>query len=205
MKNVASTLTFLILLTASWFSDADDVTYTVCIACHGEDGGGDFSQNSPAIAGIDEAYIKRQLENYKSGARGTAMQDVHGSTMRGIALSLTPETINEVSRYVSSMPHPGLTKSIRGNIEKGRLLYVTCAACHGSDARGSLPLNAPSLLLQQDWYHVTQLKNFKNGLRGYDSADVFGRQMKPMAFVLIDDQAINDVVAFIGTLHENGN
>ena len=208
MKHAVSTLIYLTLLMVSCFANADNAdnadkaSYIVCIACHGEKGAGAVSENSPAIAGLDKQYVKRQLENYKSGARGTAKQDISGGIMRAIATSLTDEKIHDVSSYVGSMPSPILTDSITGDIEAGRRLYGTCAACHGSDAKGLQALNAPSLVLQQDWYLVTQLNNFKNGLRAYESNDVFGRQMQPMALILVDDGAINDVVAFIGTLRQ---
>ena len=202
MKLAVSTLIYLTLLMVSCFANADKASYIVCIACHGEKGAGAVSENSPAIAGLDKQYVKRQLENYKSGARGTAKQDISGGIMRAIATSLTDEKIHDVSSYVGAMPSPILTDSITGDIEAGRRLYGTCAACHGSDAKGLQALNAPSLVLQQDWYLVTQLNNFKNGLRAYESNDVFGRQMQPMALILVDDDAINDVVAFIGTLRQ---
>ena len=202
MKLAVSTLIYLTLLMVSCFANADKASYIICIACHGEKGAGAVSENSPAIAGLDKQYVKRQLENYKSGARGTAKQDISGGIMRAIATSLTAEEIHDVSSYVGAMPSPILTDSITGDIEAGRRLYGTCAACHGSDAKGLQALNAPSLLLQQDWYLVTQLNNFKNGLRAYETNDVFGRQMQPMALILVDDDAINDVVAFIGTLRQ---
>ena len=47
---------------------------------------------------------------------------------------------------------------------------------------------------------MRQIKNYQSGLRGYDPADTYGMQMKPMAGVLADDKAINDVVAYINTL-----
>lgn len=205
MKHAVVSLIYLTLLMVSCFVHADNASYIVCIACHGENGAGAVSQNSPAIAGLDKQYVKRQLENYKSGARGAAKQDISGGIMRAIATSLTSEKIHDVSSYVSSMPSPILSESITGDIEAGGRLYNTCAACHGSDAKGLQALNAPSLVLQQDWYLVTQLKNFKNGLRAYESSDVFGRQMQPMALILVDDDAINDVVAYIGTLRQKDN
>ena len=51
-----------------------------------------------------------------------------------------------------------------------------------------------------DWYLVTQLKNFKQGIRGAHPNDLYGPQMASMAAMLGDDQAINDLVAYINTL-----
>jgi cytochrome c oxidase subunit 2 len=51
-----------------------------------------------------------------------------------------------------------------------------------------------------DWYLVTQLKNFKQGIRGAHPKDMYGQQMTLMANVLVDDRAINDLVAYVNTL-----
>jgi len=51
-----------------------------------------------------------------------------------------------------------------------------------------------------DWYLVTQLKNFQRGIRGAQPKDMYGPQMISMAAILTDDQATNDLVAYINTL-----
>jgi cytochrome c oxidase subunit 2 len=47
---------------------------------------------------------------------------------------------------------------------------------------------------------VTQLKNFKNGIRGAHARDMYGMQMEMMAASLVADEAINDVVAYATSL-----
>jgi cytochrome c oxidase subunit 2 len=51
-----------------------------------------------------------------------------------------------------------------------------------------------------DWYLVTQLKNFKHGIRGAHPQDMYGSQMVLMAEILPDERAINDLVAYINSL-----
>ena len=51
-----------------------------------------------------------------------------------------------------------------------------------------------------DWYLVTQLKNFKQGVRGAHPQDMYGPQMALMSEILLDDQATNNLVAYINTL-----
>ena len=51
-----------------------------------------------------------------------------------------------------------------------------------------------------DWCLVRQLQNFKDGVRGTHQDDEYGFQMNQMASALKDDNAINDVVAYINTL-----
>ncbi|HEY5573087.1 MAG TPA: hypothetical protein VIK64_08765, partial [Anaerolineales bacterium] len=60
-------------------------------------------------------------------------------------------------------------------------------------------MNAPGLKGMSDWYLVTQLKNFKQGIRGAHARDLYGSQMALMAAILSDDQAINDLVAYVNT------
>ena len=61
-------------------------------------------------------------------------------------------------------------------------------------------MNAPGLKGMSDWYLVTQLKNFKQGIRGAHPQDMYGGQMALLAAILTDDRAVDDLVAYIGTL-----
>jgi cytochrome c oxidase subunit 2 len=88
-----------------------------------------------------------------------------------------------------------------GNATVGAAQYAVCAACHGADGAGQLALNAPKIAGQSAWYLKRQLQNYKGGLRGApDGDDVYGRQMAPMAATLVNDAAINNVIAHIQTL-----
>jgi cytochrome c oxidase subunit 2 len=87
-----------------------------------------------------------------------------------------------------------------GDAERGKTLYATCGACHGANGEGLEALNAPKLAGQEEWYVVRQLQNFKNGIRGNNPRDTYGMQMAPMAQILVDDQAMQDVAAYIRSL-----
>ena len=80
------------------------------------------------------------------------------------------------------------------------MLYATCAACHGASGAGIQATNAPRLKGMSDWYMVTQLNNFKHGIRGTDRKDIYGPQMANIAAMLADDRATTDLVAYINTL-----
>ena len=56
-----------------------------------------------------------------------------------------------------------------------------------------------------DWYLVRQLQNFQQGVRGYHRQDFYGSQMTDMASVLADDEAINDLIAYVGTFQADTN
>ena len=50
-----------------------------------------------------------------------------------------------------------------------------------------------------DWYLLTQLKNFKHGLRGAHPGDVTGRQMESMVLSL-NEEKMQDIIAYINSL-----
>jgi len=87
-----------------------------------------------------------------------------------------------------------------GDPDRGKELYQVCAACHGQNGEGNKALNAPATGGQNEWYVIRQLKNFRVGIRGGDPKDTFGIQMRPMAMSLPDDQAVEDVAAYISSL-----
>lgn len=191
---------------ASAFSHANDARgkqlYTNCVACHQADGSGMKLLNAPAIAGLSEKHVAAQLRKFKAGHRGGDPRDATGLQMRPMATLLTSEAdIEAVSKYIASLEgKPTEPTIVGGDPEKGKALYMTCQACHGADGAGNDLLNAPSLLHQYDWYLVSQLHKFKDGIRGGNPEDITGSQMRPMAMVLADEQAVKDVVAYIQTL-----
>ncbi|MEP6899173.1 MAG: c-type cytochrome, partial [Rhodanobacter sp.] len=40
-----------------------------CLACHGADGGGQAAAGNPRLAGLDAAYLRKQLDDFASGTR----------------------------------------------------------------------------------------------------------------------------------------
>ncbi len=87
-----------------------------------------------------------------------------------------------------------------GDPERGKTLFAACELCHGSKAEGLAEMNAPGLAGREAWYLRRQIENFKSGARGGDARDTYGRQMAPMAQMLQDQQAIEDVLAYLDTL-----
>ena len=88
----------------------------------------------------------------------------------------------------------------KGNIEKGKVLYRPCSACHGEAAEGNAKLHAPALANLDSWYAYRQLKNFKKGLRGYLPRDTAGVQMATVAQALKDTTEMLDLIAYIDSL-----
>lgn len=192
---------FLNALSAGGDAAKGKTAYAVCIACHGANGEGNKALNSPAIAGLADWYLERQLKNYKKGVRGAHPKDTFGMQMAPMAKTLTTDqAIKDVSAYVASLKPNKPAITIKGNAEAGKASYAICTACHGANGEGNKALNSPALTNQHDWYLVRQIKNFKDGVRGAHAKDVFGMQMAPMAKTLVTDDMINNVVAYISTL-----
>jgi cytochrome c oxidase subunit II len=89
-----------------------------------------------------------------------------------------------------------------GDADRGKALYAVCATCHGPNAEGMREMNAPALAGREEWYLVRQLQNFKSGARGTNPADIYGLQMAPMAQILADTQAMEDVSAYLSSLKD---
>ena len=89
-----------------------------------------------------------------------------------------------------------------GDAERGKSFYGVCATCHGDKAEGMQEMNAPALAGREEWYIIRQLQNYKAGIRGTNPADIYGLQMAPMAQILPDAQAIQDVAAYLRSLRD---
>jgi cytochrome c oxidase subunit 2 len=180
---------------------AGQAQYAVCAACHGVNGEGNPALNSPKIAGQEDWYMRRQLEYFKDGTRGAHPDDVYGRQMAPMAATLANDTIMEnVIAYIQTLPDVPAEHTVTGDIDNGRDIYVTCGACHGVNGEGIQALNAPRAAGMDDWYLVTQLKNFRSGVRGAHADDKYGMQMSMMAAILQSDERVNDVVAYMNTL-----
>lgn len=175
--------------------------YAVCAACHGAQGEGNLALNAPKLSGQGAWYLERQLRQFKQGARGTHAKDVFGQVMAPMAASLADDAaIANVAAYIKTLPDTPVAATIKGNAKNGQRRYATCASCHGPDGRGIAATNAPRLKGISDWYLATQLKNFREGIRGAHPQDPYGAQMALLAAMLADDEAISDIVAYINTL-----
>jgi cytochrome c oxidase subunit 2 len=183
--------------------DAGKQLFDSCATCHGSAGEGNPALNVPVSAGQSAWYVQRQLNNFRLGLRGAHPDDIHGSQMAAVAMTLQdPQAIEDVSAYIETLPliTPDPT-FLSANIAAGKAAYVMCASCHGANGEGIRNLNAPRLSHQFDWYTAQQLENFREGLRGTHQKDFYGQQMRNMSMVLTDDAQIKDVSAYISTLN----
>lgn len=72
---------------------------TACIACHGPHGDGISLAGFPDISGQHSAYLKSQLEAFRSGERNNS----HNGMMEDIAKRLTDKDIDILSKYIAGL------------------------------------------------------------------------------------------------------
>lgn len=177
--------------------------YQVCAACHGAAGEGNAQLNAPALAGQSRWYLKRQLQHYQQGIRGSNEGDVYGAQMVAMANMLQDEhTLANVLSFIDSLPPPKINRS-DGDLQRGRALYRNCSYCHGSRAQGIYAMNAPALTALDASYLRRQLDYFKQGVRGSHNSDFYGAQMQLMAQSLHSEQDYAAIIAYIASLSDS--
>ena len=177
-----------------------EALFDTCVPCHGADGAGNRDLGAPTIAGLPQWYLQSQLEKFRDGVRGAHPDDFEGLRMRPMAVSLKHDgDVASVAEYVASLPPVYPRSTLHGDAGSGARSYTVCVACHGAEGLGNELLGAPPIVAVDDWYLLAQLGKFKSGERGADPDDTWGATMRPTAMTL-DDQAMEDVVAYIQTL-----
>ena len=138
---------------------------TTCVACHGAAGNSTISVN-PKLAGQHEAYLQKQLHDFRGPNRNNAV-------MTMIAKALSEEDIRNISAYLAEQkPAPGAAKN-KDTVEWGKQIFrggiaeknvPACAGCHSPNGAG-IPAQYPRLAGQHQDYSVAQLNNFSSGAR----------------------------------------
>ncbi|HEY6131413.1 MAG TPA: c-type cytochrome [Halioglobus sp.] len=78
--------------------------FTTCGACHGAQAQGNYALQAPRLAGQNDWYLKRQLEHFRLGVRGTSQEDTYGHQMVLMARSLQNEqSINDLLAYLNTL------------------------------------------------------------------------------------------------------
>ncbi len=162
-----------------------------CVSCHGAAGASTIAQN-PKLAGQHEAYLYKQLLNFKGPDRKNAIMTAYASAM-------TDDDMKNVAAYLDKQPvKPGAAKS-KDTVETGKRIYragiaeknvPACAACHGPNGAG-IPAQFARLGGQHQEYTSAQLMNFRTGARKNSI------QMTTIAKRLSDDEmaAVSDYIA----------
>lgn len=180
---------------------AGQAQFALCASCHGAQGEGNQALNGPKLAGQSAWYIERQLKYFQDGVRG-GEGDTNGQAMAGMALTLADDdAVRNMAAYIASLPDTPAAVTISGDVANGSVIYDrNCAACHLDDGTGTWYTDAPKLAGMSDWYFVTQISNFRAGIRGLHKNDAYGEQMVGMSTAMSGVEEIEDVAAYINTL-----
>ena len=84
------------VLAAGNIDRGGDLTFD-CIECHKSNGSGDFE--TPVIAGLNEAYILKQLRSFYSGKKKSLDDMMHVYTE-----DRTDQDLQDLAAYWASMP-----------------------------------------------------------------------------------------------------
>ena len=165
----------------------------VCAACHGADGNSTIATN-PKLAQQHPEYLVKQLQDFKSGKRASAI-------MKPFASQLSDADMKNIAYWAASQKaKPGFAKDkelaamgeriYRGGVADRQI--AACTGCHGPTGAG-VPSQYPRLSGQQADYAEAQLKAFRDGAR---------KNSLPMAQVAakLNDREIHALADYIAGL-----
>ena len=177
-------------------ADAGKELVTTCAACHAADGNS-LAPTFPKLAGQQEKYLLKQLNDIKSGTRPVAQ-------MAGQLDNLTDQNLADIAAYFASNSVV-VGQADAALVEAGKALYRSgnpktgvpaCTACHGPTGKGLGSAAFPALSGQHADYTKAQLKSFQKGERANDPASI----MRNIAFKMNDNE-IEAVSSYIQGLY----
>lgn len=76
-----------------------------CMECHRYNGKGEVVFKSAQLISLNRSYLRRQLENFHEGKRGTAETDAYGNKMVNVTSRLNDEEIELLVDYIGALAH----------------------------------------------------------------------------------------------------
>jgi cytochrome c553 len=74
-----------------------------CGACHGGKGWGNEALFTPRLTIIGDAYLLRQVQNFKSGLRGAFENARYGQQMAMMAKTVSDEELNDIAAFLNEL------------------------------------------------------------------------------------------------------
>ena len=184
------------LLLAEGDAAAGQAKSALCGSCHGVDGNSLIAMN-PKLAGQSAKYMVKQLQEFKSGARESAI-------MASMVLSLSDQDMEDIAAWYSSQ-QPTIQGANPESIELAERLYrggnseiavAACSACHSPTGKGNAPAGFPLLSGQHAEYTLQQLKNFRSGARQND-----GSAMMRTVVERLTDKELEALASYVSGLN----
>jgi cytochrome c553 len=161
-----------------------------CQECHGADGNGIGQDGKFAkLAGQYPAYIVKQLEDFRSGARKHDLMGI-------MARSLDEPDLADIAAYYAGLERmhgadgsggtdAGGTARLFAEGDAGRGI-AACAACHGARGEGNREAGFPVIGGQEVKYLQNQLLAWRSGERKNSAAGVMNGVAKGLTDAEID-------------------
>lgn len=186
-----------------------------CVACHGQ-GGNSSVPTFPKLAGQNERYLLKQLQDIQCGFLSEEQQKAEKCaarsvpTMAGQLDNFDDQDLADIAAYYASQT--GSVGQAKADlVAKGEEVYragirskgvAACTGCHSPTGSGNAPAGYPALSGQHAEYIEAQLKAFRaaaDGLPGR-SNDGDTKIMRDVARLLSDSE-IAAVASYISGLH----
>ena len=164
-----------------------------CVACHGANGNSTIPAQ-PKLAEQHPEYLVKQLQDFKSGQRESAI-------MKGFASALSDDDMRDIAWWLGDQKILKSYASDEKLAERGQGIYrggimdrniPACAACHSPNGAG-IPIQYPRIGGQFESYLTTQLEQFRSGERANSAV------MHEVAHYMTDNE-IKAVAAYIAGL-----
>lgn len=170
-----------------------------CSACHQVDGNGmdnAGAESWPRIAGLNKAYLIKQLNDFKSGKRKSASMQPFANMLA------SDQQVEDVAAYFASLPANITVTASKDKalLERGKKLaergdwdsyIVPCSTCHGPNNQGNGE-SFPQIAGQHPSYIEKQLKSWQVGERKNDPQELMASVAKHLS-----EQDIKAVAAWL--------
>ena len=82
----------------------EDYDVNICSACHSGNGQGNDALGAPALAGLNDWYLKSSYQSYLDGVRGSHPDDFYGAQMARLAPALAKgDDIDDVIAFITTL------------------------------------------------------------------------------------------------------
>ncbi len=135
----------------------------MCAGCHGADGNS-AAPNFPKLAGQNEKYLTKQLQDIKAGNRPVL-------EMTGMLNAFSDDDLSNIAAYYASKTIQ-MAGAKEENLDRGERVYrggnietgvPACTGCHSPAGQGNAPAGYPALGGQYAQYIAKQLRAFRTG------------------------------------------
>ena len=161
----ASTLAAPAAAAESAAGDAErgEALYATCSACHGASGMGQPEGPAPVLAGQHERVLRRQLADYRDGARWDPRME-HVARLRAVE---RPQDLADLAAFVARLDAalPAAIGSGADLAAGARVFVMDCAGCHGATGQGDAARGVPRLAGQHHGYLRRQVQDAVEGRR----------------------------------------